>query len=91
MPNIPLGMRSPSPTTPRHLTSRGSGRRGLTPAPPRLQLCVIRDPGAAVRELARVVRPGGRVLLLENARAEGLLGMYQDLTNDLVEGMSRWV
>ncbi|WP_242392451.1 class I SAM-dependent methyltransferase [Anaeromyxobacter oryzisoli] len=34
-----------------------------------LALCSIPDPGAAVAEMRRVVRPGGRVLLLEHVRS----------------------
>lgn len=39
---------------------------------------MIPDPLAAVREMARVVKPGGRVLLLEHARSDNpVLGAYQ--------------
>lgn len=44
-------------------------------------LCVYEDPVAVLRELRRVVKRDGRVLLLENARPRNaLLGAYTDAT-----------
>ena len=44
-------------------------------------LCVYDAPVAVLRELGRVVKPAGRILLLENARpSNALLGAYVDAT-----------
>lgn len=45
-----------------------------------LVLCTVEDPGSALAESARVLRPGGALMALEHVRAEGgALARAQDL------------
>jgi SAM-dependent methyltransferase len=42
-----------------------------------LVLCTVRDPAAALTEIGRVLRPGGRLLFLEHVRGDGRRGRLQ--------------
>ncbi|HEX7177225.1 MAG TPA: class I SAM-dependent methyltransferase [Pyrinomonadaceae bacterium] len=48
-----------------------------------LVFCSVGSPARAFSELRRVVRPGGRVVLLEHVRPEGLLGYVFDAFSKL--------
>lgn len=53
-------------------------------------LCTFNAPLSALREMRRVVRPGGRVLLLEHSRSDnGILASYQQLTAETVRRTAR--
>lgn len=53
-------------------------------------LCVFPRPLQALKELARVLSPGGKLLLLEHSRSKlPVLGWYQDITMPAVAAMGK--
>ncbi|MBP6003407.1 MAG: class I SAM-dependent methyltransferase [Pyrinomonadaceae bacterium] len=52
-----------------------------------LVFCSISEPALAFAELIRVVRPGGRVILLEHVRPSGILGYVFDALSKMTVAM----
>ena len=53
-------------------------------------LCVVSDPLQALKEMARVTKPQGQVLLLEHTRSHhAAVGRYQDITAGPVAALGK--
>jgi SAM-dependent methyltransferase len=46
-------------------------------------LCTVRDPGVALAQIRRVLKPGGQLHFIEHVRGDGLLGLGQDCIRPL--------
>ncbi|MFN8556548.1 MAG: class I SAM-dependent methyltransferase [Dehalococcoidia bacterium] len=53
-----------------------------------LTLCTVANPTAALSEVARVLRPNGRLHLIEHVRGEGALGRAQDAVRPLWQALA---
>lgn len=52
-----------------------------------MTLCTFPEPGRALREMERALKPGGRILLVEHGRSEhGWIARYQDRTEEKLAG-----
>ncbi|MEU4423002.1 class I SAM-dependent methyltransferase [Actinoplanes sp. NPDC024001] len=54
-----------------------------------LVLCTVPDPAAAIREISRILRPGGRLLFVEHVRADDHAGYA--VTQRLSARLWRWL
>lgn len=76
-----------------HITLRQGGDEDLESLPQggfdaavcALVLCSVDDPLATLRRIRRVLRPGGKLVVMEHVRSSGLLGDVQDRLRPLWE------
>jgi ubiquinone/menaquinone biosynthesis C-methylase UbiE len=53
-----------------------------------LVLCTVDDVPRTLREIARVLRPGGQLVFIEHVRADGVFGRVQDIVQPVYGWMS---
>jgi SAM-dependent methyltransferase len=77
-PDAPMARRAGRPVVPASAEELPFEDASFDTAVSTLVLCTVPDPGQAVAELARVLKPGGRLLFIEHVRGEGALARWQD-------------
>lgn len=80
-PEAPMARRVGQPVVPATAEALPFEDASFDTAVSTLVLCTVTDPARAVSELARVLRPGGRLLFIEHVRGEGRLARWQDRLN----------
>jgi SAM-dependent methyltransferase len=77
-PDAPMARRIGRPVVPASAEELPFEDGSFDTAVSTLVLCTVADPARAIAEIARVLRPGGRLLFIEHVRGEGRLGRWQD-------------
>jgi SAM-dependent methyltransferase len=80
-PDAPMARRAGRPVVPAPAEALPFEDAAFDTAVSTLVLCTVADPARAIRELRRVLRPGGRLLFIEHVRGEGRLARWQDRLN----------
>lgn len=77
-PDAPMARRAGRPVVPASAEELPFEDSSFDTAVSTLVLCTVADPARAVAELARVLKPGGRLLFIDHVRGEGALARWQD-------------
>jgi SAM-dependent methyltransferase len=77
-PDAPMARRIAAPVVPASAEALPFEDATFDTAVSTLVLCTVDDPARAVSELARVLKPGGRLLFIEHVRGDGALARWQD-------------
>jgi SAM-dependent methyltransferase len=77
-PDAPMARRIAAPVVPARAEELPFADASFDTVVSTFVLCTVADPAQAVDELARVLKPGGRLLFIEHVRGEGRLARWQD-------------